>query len=554
MNNLSKRIRKQKKRIQPTLEDQENKPDDFELFSASLANISPDLDEKQFNDIVSGENIYQLIINLKNSNQIVNNCLFAIQNILKISNRFGDRVMKTFQTLNLITHLIEIPINEQIITPYLMVAIEIFETWSIDALNIYYQHILLVLDNVLNKSLNADVIIEALNLIQVLTEIIPQFPFQQFQATFQSIYLLEHPSLQKLNFAQQQRIKSLTLISFLNIGYNDDPKIAQFVNQSISMDIFDQLRNFETFILVQYIEEEMDVDQPKDERLELALSIWENSAQAIIQVLYYLGRIYEYDYDGKQQNKKLYPNKQNAPQFFQQNVITQLQQQIINYFINYQQIQQAKVLTSSTTYTEQLVETSLLILSTALIVSQNLASLQAPQITPILLQQIESLYLNSIFHAEDKIQLINEYLKLLVQVLSNDEKQILQVPELFLINLGNELQEEESLFILVELMKLRYSSKIINTIDIIQKVTLFLLNIMNNKQIMLAAEALDCLFDVYTEEDYNQLLVSMNMIPILKQGYQGLKQSIPKSKDDKEFLMLTLENLGQFIEYKVKLL
>ena len=54
-----------------------------------------------------------------------------------------------------------------------MVAIEIFETWSIDALNIYYQHILLVLDNVLNKSLNADVIIEALNLIQVLTEIIP---------------------------------------------------------------------------------------------------------------------------------------------------------------------------------------------------------------------------------------------------------------------------------------------------------------------------------------------------------------------------------------------
>ena len=46
-----------------------------------------------------------------------------------------------------------------------MVAIEIFETWNIDTLNLYYQHILIILDNVLNKAINADVIIEALNLI-----------------------------------------------------------------------------------------------------------------------------------------------------------------------------------------------------------------------------------------------------------------------------------------------------------------------------------------------------------------------------------------------------
>jgi hypothetical protein len=111
----------------------------------------------------------------------------------------------------------------------------------------------------------------------------------------------------------------------------------------------------------------------------------------------------------------------------------------------------------------------------------------------------------------------------------------------------------------IELLKLRYNSKIVNSLETIAALTEMLLGIIGKGDPLLAAQALDCLFDVYTEEDYNIILKEKQILALLQKGHEYMKPIIATLKgklpsENLKFVRVTHTNLRDFIEYKRKIM
>ncbi|CAD8169166.1 unnamed protein product [Paramecium octaurelia] len=544
MNSLSKRIRKIKKTPKVT---QFEDSDDPQQFTACIANLNQIVAEDQFKQIVTKELLVRLMEYLRHNNpQVVINALNAIQNVLRISDNFGSEVRDQFKDLGLLGILLLFPIQENTLSSYLNLAIEIFETWDITLLMPFYQRILPILDTCLQKVYNEDIISEALNLLQVLTEI-PQFNLKKINVD----QIFQHDIIKQLHFANQMKLKALTLQTYLNID-RLDTEMFSLINEVIRINIFQELDNIESFLQKQVtMEEESEFKQ--DERLLSTLQIWKCSAQSIIQVLVYLNRIYEEDNDDQ------YVNNQKFQQFFSKNIIVELEELVLKNFFNYSGVIQKKLFTDQTTFTDELLSLTLLIFNLGNNLLANLQPLVCLQTLEPILPQIQAILQVDIIADEDKKELAQSEFLLLIKLLKVNPQLVLQIPPQFIVHLCELTDATDILFHIIEVMKIRYSSKVKNDIETIRLVTQKLLKLMNQSNIMLAAQALDCLFDVYTEEDFNALLVEMQILELLSQGYQYLQSQLPQekktlAKEDWKFLKLTVTNLKQFIEYKVKMI
>ncbi|CAD8104582.1 unnamed protein product [Paramecium sonneborni] len=544
MNSLSKRIRKIKKTPKvTTFEDS----DDPQQFTACIANLNQIVAEDQFKQIVTKELLVRLLEYLRHNNpQVAINALNAIQNVLRISDNFGSEVRDQLKDLGLLGILLLFPVQENTLSGFLSLAIEIFETWDIALLMPLYQRILPILDNCLQKVYNEDIISEALNLLQVLTEI-PQFNLKKIDLE----QIFQNDLIKQLHFANQMKLKALTLQTYLNIDRLDN-EMFQLINEVIRINIFQELNNIESFLQKQVtMEEESEFKQ--DERLLNTLQIWKCSAQSIIQVLVYLNRIYEEDNDDQ------YVNNKKFQQFFQKNIIVELEELVLKNFFNFSGVIQKKLFTDQTTFTDELLSLTLLIFNLGNNLLTNLQPLVCLQTVEPILPQLQATLQIEIISDEDKKELAQSEFILLIKLLKVNPQLVLQIPPQFIVQLSELTETTDILFHIVEVMKIRYSSKVKNDIETIRLVTQKLLKLMSQTNIMLAAQALDCLFDVYTEEDFNALLVEMKIIDLLTQGYQYLQSQLPNEKkclgkDDWKFLKLTVTNLKQFIEYKVNIL
>lgn len=171
-----------------------------------------------------------------------------------------------------------------------------------------------------------------------------------------------------MNFAMQQRVKSLLLITLLNVGYFDQG-LLDFLGEMLRIDIISELDNIEGLLTKQLalIMEEEDGMKP-DERLVATLGIWKNTGQAIVQCLFYLARIYEQDdfededddeeeigKHQKPQQGSQFANKERFPIFFSsQQLISSLMECIVKNYFNFSVFIDKKLFEQGATFSDEL--------------------------------------------------------------------------------------------------------------------------------------------------------------------------------------------------------
>ena len=89
------------------------------------------------------------------------------------------------------------------------------------------------------------------------------------------------------------------------------------------------------------------------------------------------------------------------------------------------------------------------------------------------------------------------------------------------------------------------------------EVTKLLVESCQSGDLVLIAAALDAFYDIFSEEDYNQLLLENQVIQLMASGAPGLRQLYLKCKQQKLLgrselanAENALENLLPFVEYK----
>jgi hypothetical protein len=111
-----------------------------------------------------------------------------------------------------------------------------------------------------------------------------------------------------------------------------------------------------------------------------------------------------------------------------------------------------------------------------------------------------------IFENEESCDdLLHCYTRLLLVAFSGQKDLVQTIDPGVILNILVALNGKNQELILsgVELAKEKFNSSIRNSIEDVRKVTDFLLQLMNGDNLLVSASALDCFFDVYTEEDYN---------------------------------------------------
>jgi len=84
-----------------------------------------------------------------------------------------------------------------------------------------------------------------------------------------------------------------------------------------------------------------------------------------------------------------------------------------------------------------------------------------------------------------------------------------------------------------------------------------LVDACKDQNLLIVTQALDAMFDVYSEENHDDVFVHLGILTLLKEGYPLLKQkakSLKKMFDPEEFGTIkdAINNLKRFIEYKEK--
>ena len=93
--------------------------------------------------------------------------------------------------------------------------------------------------------------------------------------------------------------------------------------------------------------------------------------------------------------------------------------------------------------------------------------------------------------------------------------------------------------------------------EILNEVTKLLMDSCQSGDLVLISAALDAFYDIFSEEDYNQLLLGNQVIQLMASGAPGLRQLYLKCKQQKLLgrselanAENALENLLPFVEYK----
>lgn len=76
-----------------------------------------------------------------------------------------------------------------------------------------------------------------------------------------------------------------------------------------------------------------------------------------------------------------------------------------------------------------------------------------------------------------------------------------------------------------------------------------------SENMRVVCEALNAMFDVYSEETYDKVLANLNVISTLESGLEAMSNKIEQEQDkyedeEIEFFGETLFNLEQFLKYK----
>ena len=83
---------------------------------------------------------------------------------------------------------------------------------------------------------------------------------------------------------------------------------------------------------------------------------------------------------------------------------------------------------------------------------------------------------------------------------------------------------------------------------------------MQSGDLLLIANCLDCFYEIWSEENYNQLLKDFNILALMKQGYPTLLQLRKEANKRKLYSAQELDeideavsNLESFVTYKMNL-
>lgn len=158
----------------------------------------------------------------------------------------------------------------------------------------------------------------------------------------------------------------------------------------------------------------------------------------------------------------------------------------------------------------------------------------------------------------EKVQ-VNEILKFLLLVLGKSSPEVAANISLHEIlhakkALFHVLDQQTKLY-LIELVALKASPKNKTSIEDNALVADHLIEILKNDDVMLIGEALNAIFDIYPDVDYDIVFKEKNFLTILNYGYSVFKDKIKAARKDlnKEqvgTLKQHLLNLKRFIKYK----
>ena len=159
-------------------------------------------------------------------------------------------------------------------------------------------------------------------------------------------------------------------------------------------------------------------------------------------------------------------------------------------------------------------------------------------------------------HVDNFSETLLNVLKLLKILL--DRINNIQMPIQTLISFGQKIVKtnlEESIVVILDLISSKFSIKTVMDLADNEILLNFLMEVVFNENIVIVAQTLNCLFDVYSDEKYDSVFAKKNMLQVLKKGAPILEEKVKESKGKigrrkVEFLKEVKINLKRFIEYK----
>jgi len=155
--------------------------------------------------------------------------------------------------------------------------------------------------------------------------------------------------------------------------------------------------------------------------------------------------------------------------------------------------------------------------------------------------------------------IINDILKIITHLLQNSTHNLaslINIQDLLKVQTKTfTLLSQESRLATIELIGSRCHPKHNITMEENALVADVLLELLQADDVMVIGEALNALFDVYSEEAYDEVFVQKGFMNVLDYGFNVFRSKIAESKDNvsrEDYLLLKnhLLNLKRFIKYK----
>ncbi|KAL4455729.1 hypothetical protein ABPG74_003139 [Tetrahymena malaccensis] len=155
-------------------------------------------------------------------------------------------------------------------------------------------------------------------------------------------------------------------------------------------------------------------------------------------------------------------------------------------------------------------------------------------------------------------QIIVVNLKLFFQIIKQSQDLSAQINCSEILSISKDVfsvECQELTLVYLDLIAYRFHPKFKISQEENSNSCLVLKDLLNSEDPMIASQALNTLFDVYSEEDYDNIFVQHNMLQILIAGKDIFQSKINQfkqnlNKSDYDFIKETLVNLKRFIKYK----
>ncbi|KAL4489223.1 hypothetical protein ABPG72_006287 [Tetrahymena utriculariae] len=155
-------------------------------------------------------------------------------------------------------------------------------------------------------------------------------------------------------------------------------------------------------------------------------------------------------------------------------------------------------------------------------------------------------------------QIIVLNLKLFFQIIKQNQDLSAQINCSEILSISKDIfsvECQELTLVYLDLIAYRFHPKFKISQEENSNSCLVLKDLLNSEDPMIASQALNTLFDIYSEEDYDNIFVQHNMLQILITGKDIFQSKINQfkqnlNKSDYDFIKETLVNLKRFIKYK----